>query len=516
MKRVILLLGLAGGAHAEALNDYVVKPGDSCAAIARKVFGDARQWRRLGEHHPEFCGPKPGVMLPGTVLRLPWSGEPGVAAPSSEIEPTQPEPATADAQVTTVVQRVEAKAPDAPDWVQALRGTDLFRGWRVSTGDASAAELTFRDQSVLQLRQNALVIIYGQTAQATRRPTSRARLERGELKSRLAELAGELTVETEAAETLLGPGVGLVSVDAAGASLVARHEGTPAVVKAAGARVEVPAGTGSKIAKGQPPSPPTALPPTPTWAPGPSEFGPHQPLTLAWSPVEGAARYRIEISRRADGGEPVASAEFSGPPLQLSLALPPGRYQATLAVLDATGFEGRPSAPRALALSPALIELPGGGIPSNLQPFLVPVGTRIVPPEGFRCGLDGQPPAEGPLVFTRATVAQVTCTDAQGEPLPGTSVRVEAVRTRVIEAPRRIKRGQPVTLRIRLESKAPLPTAFTLQGPPELTIDEVLATGPGEYTVTLRPQASVVDGAVRVLAKDTEISHFTLSLKLPP
>lgn len=507
---------LVSTAQAEEVNDYTVKLGDSCAGIARRVLGDARRWRDIGTYNPGYCGTIQKVLLPGAVLRLPYPGEPGQAAPASEEGTTQPEPALpgADARVTTVVHQVEAKAPDAPAWVAALQGTDLFRGWRVSTGEGSAAELTFRDQSLLTLRQNALVIIYGQSAQASRRPASRARLERGTLRSRLSELAGDFTIETAAAEATLGPGSGVVAVDEAGASLVARHEGRPAQVRAAGATVEVPAGTGSRVRQGERPSAPRPLPAAPTWAPGLEAFGPGAPLVVGWQPISGAAQYRLEVSRQVDGADPVASASVVGLP-QLTLDLPPGRYYAQVAVVDADGFESRPAPPRMFALSPALIELPGGGQPSDTEPHLVPTGTRITPPEGFRCGLSGQSPVAGPLTFDRPAVAQVACVDAAGEALPGTRLRVEGVRARVVEFPRRIKRNLPIQLKLRLESKAPLPKVIRLEGPTELVFDTVSATGVSEFLVTLRPLGSVQDAPIRVLAGDVEVSRFTLSLKLP-
>ncbi|MEZ4468057.1 MAG: hypothetical protein R3F43_27390 [bacterium] len=220
------------------------------------------KWRRIGEYNPAYCGQRQRVLLPGEVLRLPWPGEgPWPPPPTSRRPPPSPLGPTPRSPRWCARWR---PGPDAPTGRRRPRGTDLFR-WRVSTGDDSLAELTFRDTSMLALRPNALVIVYGQTARSTRRPAGQARLERGALKTRLAELAGKLTVETAGAEAELGQGSGLVAVDAAGTSLVANHDGVPAVVTAGGRRVEVPAGMGSKIEKGPARRAP-CRPPPPAWA----------------------------------------------------------------------------------------------------------------------------------------------------------------------------------------------------------------------------------------------------------
>ena len=39
--------------------------------------------------------------------------------------------------------------------------------WHVSTEEAASAEVTFRDESQIQMRENTLVIIYGGTANDT-------------------------------------------------------------------------------------------------------------------------------------------------------------------------------------------------------------------------------------------------------------------------------------------------------------------------------------------------------------
>ena len=71
--------------------------------------------------------------------------------------------------------------------------------------------------------------------------------------SRLAELTGgPVTVTTPSATAELGAGSALVSVDDAGLSTVANHDGRPvALAGKAGGQVAVKAGMGTRVARGQ-------------------------------------------------------------------------------------------------------------------------------------------------------------------------------------------------------------------------------------------------------------------------
>jgi nucleoid-associated protein YgaU len=49
---------------------YTVKPGDTLWGIARKVYGNPRQWRRLYGLNRKVIGTNPDLIRAGTVLRL--------------------------------------------------------------------------------------------------------------------------------------------------------------------------------------------------------------------------------------------------------------------------------------------------------------------------------------------------------------------------------------------------------------------------------------------------------------
>jgi nucleoid-associated protein YgaU len=49
---------------------YTVKKGDSLSKIAKRVYGDAQQWRRIHEANRDIID-DPDLIHPGQVLKLP-------------------------------------------------------------------------------------------------------------------------------------------------------------------------------------------------------------------------------------------------------------------------------------------------------------------------------------------------------------------------------------------------------------------------------------------------------------
>ena len=50
---------------------YTVKKGDSLSKIAKRVYGDAQQWRRIYEANRALIGDNPDLIHPGQALKLP-------------------------------------------------------------------------------------------------------------------------------------------------------------------------------------------------------------------------------------------------------------------------------------------------------------------------------------------------------------------------------------------------------------------------------------------------------------
>jgi nucleoid-associated protein YgaU len=58
-------------AREEGEETYTVKKGDSLSKIAKRVYGDAQQWRRIYEANRGIIGDNPDLIHPGQALKLP-------------------------------------------------------------------------------------------------------------------------------------------------------------------------------------------------------------------------------------------------------------------------------------------------------------------------------------------------------------------------------------------------------------------------------------------------------------
>ncbi len=62
--------GSSTAPSAEPAKTYTVKPGDSLSKIAKSVYGDAQQWRKIHEANRDIID-NPDLIYPGQVLKLP-------------------------------------------------------------------------------------------------------------------------------------------------------------------------------------------------------------------------------------------------------------------------------------------------------------------------------------------------------------------------------------------------------------------------------------------------------------
>lgn len=379
--------------------EVTVRPGETCRALAERIYGDADAYPRIHELNPHL-GPMPHHLEAGAVLRVP-----------------RPEP---PARLAHVERLVERRPPAAPGFTEARAGHPLPRGTQVRTHDASSATIRFADRAEVQVRERTLVIVWGGERRLSQRPVTRAELESGALRSRLDELAGgpPLEVETPSARASLG-GDGVVSVEEDGSSRVANHGRRAATVEAGGERVTLPPGTGAVVAQGERPSRPRPLLAAPRWradrvGPVLGFVGRGATLSGGWDPVEGAARYRVEIARRPDGGELLTALEFGGEASRFEASgLPEGTVYVSVATIDRAGLEGRRSPWRAFGVRLARLVEPGGTFASTEDaiPRVWP-GTWLVAPRGMECALGEEPPS-GIVTLREAGQHTLRCEDGE-------------------------------------------------------------------------------------------------------
>ncbi|MEM9192157.1 MAG: LysM peptidoglycan-binding domain-containing protein [Myxococcota bacterium] len=424
---LVLLLERTSSAEAQDTREYTVRSGDTCASIAQRFFGDRSAYDRLHDLNPNL-GPLPHRLRPGMRLRVPVDVTGGAAAVVSHLQ-----------------RRVEARGPARASWNAARLRQPLERGWQVQTHDRAQAELTFRDRSVLQVRENTLLIVYGGSGRLTQR-TRRASLEAGTLRSRLGELAGEVDIHTPSGQARVGAGDAVLSVAADGESRVSNLSEGPVTLTDGARSVQVPAGSGARLVRGRPPTRPRPLPEPPRWAiDAAGRFvgltGIGGTLRGSFLGVEGASRYRVEVARNPDGSQLEAAIEL--PAAWTSFALhriPQGTYYLSVATIDREGFESRPSPRRAMRVLTARLIGPEGGAPEERAydpgdpsaPYRAPVvlpGSWIVAPAGMRCGTAGESPREM-ITLAQVGTTTVDCFDGRDRSVPGFEVEVAELTVR--------------------------------------------------------------------------------------
>ncbi len=514
---------------------YRVQAGDTCAGIARRLYGSSRDYERIHVLNPGL-GLPPHSLEPGSVLVLPRPPDDGP-----------------DARVTGTENDVRARAPGGR-FIPAAVGDELVRGHRVETGADSSAELTFRDRSTVQMRERTLVIVYGGSERQARRRRA-ASLERGVLRGRLSELTGRLAVDTPTGTARIVGGDAIVAVGEDGASRLANHSGRSATITGNRVSVEVPPGTGTVVRRGARPSPPRPPPEPPRWKPDqPGRFvgltGRGGTVSGEFDEVEGAVAYRIEVARRPDGTDVAAAIEV--PAVSTSFRvhrLPAGVYYVAVATIDEWLLEGRPSPRRAVQVLEARIIPPGGGEPvvapydpgdpsePDRPPRVLP-GTWVVAPVGFTCGLHGGA-LTGMSTLRGDGRTAVACSDPAGRPVPSFDVVLEAPTITVDgEAPVAVVDGEApavavdgggaaiidrrarVMLRLRVDGPLALPAGLVAWGPPGVEVGRprrlpggmlevpvtALTDGPSEFAVSI----GVSEGNDRV-----SLGHVSVVVRAP-
>jgi hypothetical protein len=321
---VALLVTLASTASGAPLVDYRVEPGDSCANIARRRWGDAKLLRLI--HANNALGPPPHHLKPGTILHLP---------PATTSGP--------DALLTFVRNLVDTFTPDRN---LGKKDDPLKRGDRVGTERHASAEVTFRDQSRLQLGEQTLVVILGGATPA-RGNADDTTLLSGRLRAFLGQLSqpAPLAVATSSGRARLGAGEAQLSVDAAHTTRLAVYHGRSRLT-AKKRTVAVNEGFGSKAELGRAPTPPRPLPAAPRLTdPPPALLLGSNELVARYRPGDGPgpapAGWHLQVASdeqfnalALDTRVPVEVTELDAKDLA------PGRWFARVSAIDADQFEG--------------------------------------------------------------------------------------------------------------------------------------------------------------------------------
>ncbi|GEM_PF-4555807 len=377
----VLLFGIPFSAFAEKTFTYVVpKKGETCDKIAKKVYGDVSRIDLLHKYNDldEECWLGKKQKLPAG-LKL--------------ILPDPPSAGT----LTGSTGKVNSKPPTLR-WKKAKIGQDLFRAWQVNTFERSQAEVTFRDTSLIKMRENTLIVIYGASKKKARTRPTRARLEKGTLRTAFdSNAGGGMIVETPSSNSEVKSKSTLVSVEEDGTTRVANHGRGEILVrsnkkskkkrKKKRKAVKVKKGMGTKIEKGKEPEPPRKLPDSPAWKTTPTIFLSYdkKPTTIfaEWNPVPQAKEYYVEVSRDNRGVEVLQTIVVPKNITRLEVQnLPAGDYFASVSTIDDDQFESLPMGPKKLRVRSAVFK----GDLIQRDPFKVYIGGSFRFPKEVKCG----------------------------------------------------------------------------------------------------------------------------------
>lgn len=303
---------------------YTVRPGDNLWDLSERYLSSMRYWRALQEHN-SISDPK--VLQPGVRLKIPlaWLK-------------VQPAPVKVLAVLGEVFVQPAGKEEEDP----LLAGALLHIEDAVRSGPKSSATFVFADGSRLLLSANSHLILdviraYGETGMVD----SRIRLKNGGLDTDVSPQAGSgsrFEIHTPGAITAVRGTRLRVANDterqvASTEVLKGRVE-----VMAAGAVESVPAGFGTVVKMGEPPSLPRALLQAPALSGLPATMN-QLPLHFIWPALSGANRYRTQLSENEDFSLLNLDVTVEKPELLLS-DVPNGSYALRIRGIDDAGLEG--------------------------------------------------------------------------------------------------------------------------------------------------------------------------------
>jgi outer membrane protein OmpA-like peptidoglycan-associated protein len=252
---------------------------------------------------------------------------------------------TNDGYLTMLQGKVQTRAPWQLDWQDASQNQPIYEYHRIQTGPASRAEVTFNDQSKLQIGELATIIVYSPSKdRAKDKPQGTVELVRGDLFLKMTGREGinDFSVSTGGKQLTLGQGTARIGVDSNNRASVSVLEGTLKLKNGEnnGEDVVIPQNFGTQLGPNagkslqRIPDPPMVLSPD-TALVGLVPLPP--PVSFKW--VARTAATRLEIAENEDFLTTLYSQT-----LQSDSAMPklkPGVYYFRIMSIDSLGLQSR-------------------------------------------------------------------------------------------------------------------------------------------------------------------------------
>ncbi|HFK2895486.1 TPA: FecR domain-containing protein [Stenotrophomonas maltophilia] len=305
--------------------NYRVRPGDTLWDLGGVYLKPSVRWQQLQQHNRID---NPYRLPPGQLLRFPISW--------LRIEP-------APARVLSVRGKVELSSGDGSASRAIQAGEQLHIGDTVQTEGESSVTLEFADASRLQLREYSRLRLdqlsrYGHTGMVD----TRLRLQQGRASNRVTPARGPASryiIDAPTATSSVRGTVFRVSAgDGRDAAATEVLQGKVQVGNAHGQRMVQPGQATRSASADAAPDAVSALLPAPQLRNDELRLAP-LPTLLAWTPVTGAAHYRVEVVEAATPEILLFAA--TTPDTRLAIGdLPPGQLRILLRAVDAQGVEG--------------------------------------------------------------------------------------------------------------------------------------------------------------------------------
>jgi hypothetical protein len=312
--------------------DYVVVMTDKDTtplSVYQKYLESADLWRQLTEHN---------LLKDGTTVRIPKN-------------------MLKDGQIPAKVSKFNGNVEIARNfdwkWVSVVDNMLVQEGDWIRTRAKSSAEILQDDGTVIVLRPNTKMLFEANgTAQTARGEvrTTKVKLDEGSILSRVKKLAqrdSRFEISTPTATSFIRGTEFRVKVEAEGATRLEVLEGRVDFGEA-NQNVSVDGNFGSLVtAQGAMPEAPHALPAAPAALLSPENRqvleGDLAMYNFAWSSVQGAVRYHLEVAADAEFKQLVDETWVDGTSAQvqsLDLSdLEPGTYFWRVSALDAQSYE---------------------------------------------------------------------------------------------------------------------------------------------------------------------------------
>lgn len=338
-----------------------VAKNDTLLGLSNNYLQQPEKWQVIALlnrlENPDFLTPGQKIVIPVEMLK-------GISL---------------EGWVTFLKGAAFAKGTEEVEWKPLHRGDVVAVGSSLKSGTKSSVEVTFKDGTAFFLRERTIITVKS----ASEGPWHLLRvlaLKTGKVISRIKSVTGRdsrFEIETPSALAAARGTEYRVSVDEHNTTRAEMLENS-IVLSSMGTTVPLRRDEGSVAKFNTPPTPPRKLLPPPHPANLRSNYE-TLPITISFTPVEGASLYRVVLAKDREGKNSVAEA-FIQPDGTLEAApTTVGIYYLLASSIDAEGLEGRLSEPQKVVLNrirkkpetPAIIWPKNAALLETLQPAII-------------------------------------------------------------------------------------------------------------------------------------------------